>query len=114
MSRVVIRRLDEIEREAIEATLVHFSGNRTHAARLLGISVRTMRNKLARYRADDAQTPDEQLAQHMAPYKLCPTHIIEFESHELIAFAKSGGPPVQAGDSPADLVCLRPSSKPKD
>ena len=30
--------------------LRHFSGNRTHAAKALGISIRTLRNKLAEYR----------------------------------------------------------------
>ena len=44
------RTLDEIERNVILEALKHFSGNRTHAAKALGISIRTLRNKLAEYR----------------------------------------------------------------
>jgi Fis family transcriptional regulator len=39
----------EIERDLILATLRQTRGNRTHAAKLLGLSVRTVRNKLAAY-----------------------------------------------------------------
>jgi two-component system response regulator FlrC len=42
--------LDEIERNVILEALKHFSGNRTHTAKALGISIRTLRNKLAEYR----------------------------------------------------------------
>ncbi len=41
----------EMEREMIEQALTETSGNRTHAAEILGISVRTLRNKLAEYKA---------------------------------------------------------------
>jgi len=44
--------LDEMERRAIDRALNSSSGNRTHAARLLGISVRTLRNKLRQYREE--------------------------------------------------------------
>jgi two-component system response regulator FlrC len=40
----------EMERRLIELTLEETSGNRTHAARMLGISLRTLRNKLQEYR----------------------------------------------------------------
>ncbi len=43
-------RLRDAERELILATLESVGGNRTRAAELLGISVRTMRNKLREYR----------------------------------------------------------------
>jgi len=43
--------LDEIEKRHILATLRHTNGNRTRAATLLGISIRTLRNKLQEYRA---------------------------------------------------------------
>ncbi len=44
------RTLDEIERNVILEALKYHSGNRTHTARSLGISIRTLRNKLAEYR----------------------------------------------------------------
>ncbi len=42
--------LREMERQAILQTLTRTHNNRTQAARLLGISIRTLRNKLAEYR----------------------------------------------------------------
>jgi two-component system response regulator FlrC len=50
-------RLEELERLAIGEALRRVGGNRTHAARLLGISLRTLRNKLRAYR--ESQTSDE-------------------------------------------------------
>jgi DNA-binding NtrC family response regulator len=41
--------LAEIEKRHILATLEGCKGNRTHAARLLGVSIRTLRNKLHEY-----------------------------------------------------------------
>jgi DNA-binding NtrC family response regulator len=46
--------LDEIERRAIERALIATGGNRTRAAKLLGISERTLRNKLNVPRAEVA------------------------------------------------------------
>ena len=42
--------LGELERLAIAEALRRVQGNRTHAARLLGIGLRTLRNKLRAYR----------------------------------------------------------------
>ncbi len=42
--------LSDLEREMVKRALAKTQGNRTHAAKLLGISVRTLRNKLAEYR----------------------------------------------------------------
>ena len=42
--------LKEMEEKAIFHALDHTNGNRTHAAEILGISVRTLRNKLNEYR----------------------------------------------------------------
>lgn len=42
----------EMERRLIVATLEQTNGNRTHAAKLLGISLRTLRNKLREYRVE--------------------------------------------------------------
>ncbi|MGZ3688463.1 MAG: sigma-54 interaction domain-containing protein [Bdellovibrionota bacterium] len=44
------RTLDDIERNVILEALEYHHGNRTHTARALGISIRTLRNKLADYR----------------------------------------------------------------
>jgi DNA-binding NtrC family response regulator len=45
-----VMRLDALEKEAIRAALRQTGGNRTQAAAALGISIRTMRNKLQEYR----------------------------------------------------------------
>lgn len=42
--------LDDIERAVILQALQFHSGNRTHTAKALGISIRTLRKKLAEYR----------------------------------------------------------------
>lgn len=47
----------DVERDLILATLRHTDGNRTHAARVLGISIRTMRNKLREYAGDGLDIP---------------------------------------------------------
>jgi DNA-binding NtrC family response regulator len=47
----------EVERDLIIGTLYHCLGNRTHAANILGISIRTLRNKLNEYSADGAPIP---------------------------------------------------------
>jgi len=44
--------VDEMEKSLILKTLRETNGNRTHAARKLGISVRTLRNKLRDYRVN--------------------------------------------------------------
>ena len=49
---LVGRNLADVERELILDTLDHCLGNRTHAARILGISIRTLRNKLNEYVGD--------------------------------------------------------------
>ncbi len=46
---VVGRTVADVERELILETLKHCLGNRTHAANILGISIRTLRNKLNEY-----------------------------------------------------------------
>jgi len=46
-----VLRLDELEKHAIRAALRQTGGNRTQAASELGISIRTLRNKLQEYRA---------------------------------------------------------------
>ena len=43
------RTVADVERDLILETLKHCLGNRTHAANILGISIRTLRNKLNEY-----------------------------------------------------------------
>jgi DNA-binding NtrC family response regulator len=49
--------LSEIERELIVQTLGRCNGNRTHAAKLLGMPVRTLRNRIRLYMADGIEVP---------------------------------------------------------
>ena len=49
--------VDEMERALIMETLRATNNNRTHAAKLLGISIRTLRNKLNEYRERGIETP---------------------------------------------------------
>ena len=46
---LVGRTMDDVERDLILETLSHTLGNRTHAATILGISIRALRNKLRDY-----------------------------------------------------------------
>ncbi|TQV71890.1 sigma-54-dependent transcriptional regulator [Denitrobaculum tricleocarpae] len=48
-SELVGRTVADVERDLILDTLEHCLGNRTHAANILGISIRTLRNKLKLY-----------------------------------------------------------------
>ena len=48
---LVGRTVDDVEQDLILQTLTHTLGNRTHAATILGISIRALRNKLRDYAA---------------------------------------------------------------
>lgn len=54
---LVGRRIDDVERDLILRTLRHTMGNRTHAATILGISIRALRNKLRDYSAQGVLVP---------------------------------------------------------
>ncbi len=54
---LVGRTMDEVERDLIIGTLGHTLGNRTHAATILGISIRALRNKLRDYSAQGVAVP---------------------------------------------------------
>ncbi|HTZ71675.1 MAG TPA: sigma-54 dependent transcriptional regulator [Acetobacteraceae bacterium] len=54
------RRMEEVERDHILHTLSHTLGNRTHAATMLGISIRALRNKLKDYAQAGIQVPPPQ------------------------------------------------------
>ena len=47
----------EVEQDLILNTLSHCLGNRTHAANILGISIRTLRNKLKQYSDEGLRVP---------------------------------------------------------
>jgi DNA-binding NtrC family response regulator len=51
------RTVADVERDLILETLKHCLGNRTHAAKILGVSIRTLRNKLNEYAGDGVSIP---------------------------------------------------------
>ena len=54
---MVGRTVAEVEQDLILETLTHCLGNRTHAAHILGISIRTLRNKLKLYSDEGVKVP---------------------------------------------------------
>lgn len=54
---MVGRTVADVERDLIIDTLGHCLGNRTHAANILGISIRTLRNKLKQYTDEGFSVP---------------------------------------------------------
>ncbi|MEO6394869.1 MAG: sigma-54 dependent transcriptional regulator [Devosia sp.] len=54
---MVGRTVADVERDLILETLDHVLGNRTHAANILGISIRTLRNKLNQYSDEGTLVP---------------------------------------------------------
>ncbi|PJB69575.1 MAG: sigma-54-dependent Fis family transcriptional regulator [Alphaproteobacteria bacterium CG_4_9_14_3_um_filter_47_13] len=52
VENLVGRTIADVERDMILNTLDHCLGNRTHAANILGISIRTLRNKLNQYKEE--------------------------------------------------------------
>jgi len=63
--------LGELERIAIREALRRVNGNRTHAARLLGIGLRTLRNKLRAWRTEDILPPAEATGRPFLPGETC-------------------------------------------
>jgi two-component system response regulator FlrC len=57
IASLVGRRMVEVEQDLIIETLGHTLGNRTHAATILGISIRALRNKLRDYAAHGVAVP---------------------------------------------------------
>jgi len=57
IAALVGRTMEDVERDLILHTLGHTIGNRTHAATILGISIRALRNKLRDYAAQGAMVP---------------------------------------------------------
>jgi hypothetical protein len=59
--------LGALEKLAIEEALRRVDGNRTHAARLLGIGLRTLRNKLKAWREAGLAVPSADPAERPLP-----------------------------------------------
>ena len=57
LTGMVGRTVSDVERDLIIDTLSHCIGNRTHAATILGISIRTLRNKLKLYSDSGISVP---------------------------------------------------------
>lgn len=66
MDNLVGRPAADVERSLILATLRETSGNRTHAANMLCISVRTLRNRLSAYSSEGYDVPESGQAPHWA------------------------------------------------
>jgi Fis family transcriptional regulator, factor for inversion stimulation protein len=64
--RLVGRPIAAVERELICETLVRRGGNRTHAATVLGISIRALRNKIRVYRMYGRRVSEPHLCVHPA------------------------------------------------
>jgi two-component system, response regulator FlrC len=58
VENLIGRTIADVERDMILNTLDHCLGNRTHAANILGISIRTLRNKLTQYRDEGVDIPE--------------------------------------------------------
>jgi two-component system response regulator FlrC len=63
---MVGRTVAQVERDLILNTLQHCLGNRTHAATILGISIRTLRNKLKQYAEEGAPVMPPRELDHAA------------------------------------------------
>ena len=63
---MVGRTVADVERDLILNTLQHCLGNRTHAANILGISIRTLRNKLKLYGDQGVPVPGPREAERAA------------------------------------------------
>jgi two-component system response regulator FlrC len=55
--RLVGLHLKDVERDLVLETLSNTHGNRTASARMLGVSVRTLRNKITEYSAEGVDVP---------------------------------------------------------
>jgi DNA-binding NtrC family response regulator len=71
--------LDDLERAAVEQALTEHQGNRTHAAKTLGISVRTLQRKLKAWGMPFAASYNQAPASPL--FFTTPTHNSAYNSH---------------------------------
>jgi DNA-binding NtrC family response regulator len=57
MDGTEIKKLEDVEREYIFTVMELYGWNRTHACKALGISVRTLRNRLSIYKMQGFDVP---------------------------------------------------------
>ncbi len=69
VANLVGRTVADVERDLILNTLEHTLGNRTHAANILGISIRTLRNKLKAYSQEGVRIPPANDAGQQSEYQ---------------------------------------------
>jgi hypothetical protein len=65
--------LEAVERELILQTLSCYHGNRTHAANVLGISVRSLRDRIRIYRTHGETVPEPRSFGSGRPFQLSAT-----------------------------------------
>src|SRR2546421_10354922 len=78
-----------VERDLILETLAHTHGNRTAAAHLLGISVRTLRNRIAEYSAEGRTSTNQPVTAPPSMAGTLPHAAMDAETHTSpISYAK--------------------------
>src|SRR5438477_9691465 len=78
-----------VERDLILETLAHTRGNRTAAAHLLGISVRTLRNRIAEYSGAGRTPTNQPVAAPPSTAGTLPQAAMDAETHtSAISYAK--------------------------
>jgi DNA-binding NtrC family response regulator len=73
--------LEDLERAAVEQALVQHHGNRTHAAKTLGISVRTLQRKLKAWGMPIVSFPNSSPSSFMMPANAASHHLFSSHAH---------------------------------
>ena len=96
-----------VERDLILETLAHTHGNRTTSARLLGVSVRTLRNKINEYSAEGLDIPHHESRDKISRAEtIVPTNPGENPTNQPVAAPPSTvGTVSQAGMHPYPTPC---------
>ncbi len=64
--------ISDVERDLVLETLASTHGNRTASARLLGVSVRTLRNKITEYSGEGLDIPRHERGDKVLQRRECP------------------------------------------